>query len=133
MSEFELDEMLDEADVKVQEVPKKVVKAKVKKFIDPEDDRANWPVIRVGRVKGLPNFQFLAAAGTKKDGKPFGHELKVMRGIDVSVPPSILNMLQSTVKTDYEQTYDPETHAGILTAIDSPPIPYQLVKGGKYF
>jgi hypothetical protein len=161
-NEFELSNMLDEAKVAPMEIPE----AK-EKFIDPEDDRVNWPVIRIGHVKGLPNFQFLAAAGTRKPptnadgtpkftavtnadgtpkvdssgnpisiqilGTPFTHELRVMRGVDVPIPPSVLNMLQDTVKTEYEQSYDKDTGLGIRTPIDSPPIPYQLIKGGKYF
>lgn len=144
--EFDLNEALDGADVKPQKVPAK----KAAKKIDPEDDRKNWPVIRIARVKGLPNFHYLSASGTRpgpmnsdgtpktdaKDkpilGKPFNHELKVMRGVDVPVPPSIVNMLNSTFRTEYEQTYDPITGRGVLEASDVPPIPWQLVEKGKY-
>ncbi len=130
--EFNLDDLnetLNSAAAAPQEVPD----APVEKFIDPEDDRENWPIIKIGHVKGMPNFHFLGAAGTKQNGEPFGHELKVMRGVNSPVPPSVLHMLQDTVKTEYEQTFDDKGGFGERTPIDSPPIPYSLIKGGKYF
>jgi hypothetical protein len=128
-NEFELSNLLDETKVVPMEIPEVLEE----KFIDPEQDRDNWPVIKIARVKGRPNFHYCSASGTLKNGKPFNHELKVMRGVDVPVPPSIVNMLQTSERTEYEQSYDPISGRGFLEASNVPPIPWQLIKGGKYF
>jgi len=143
-NEFNLDDVLNDAPVN-HEMPEQVAKK-----IDPEDDRENWPVIRIARVKGLPNFHYCATSGTRPGpmmadgtpkldakgkpilGKPFNHELKVMRGVDVPVPPSIVNMLRTSERTEYEQQYDPTTGRGFLGASEVPPIPWQLVEKGPH-
>lgn len=156
----ELNESLGAAPATAQVIPP------VAKFIDPEDDRDNWPVIQVDHVDQLGNFHFISVGGTKTAptnpdgspkivpikngdgtpkmdemgnpqfitalGKPFQHDLKIMRGVDVAVPPSVVHMLQDTKKTKYHQTTDPVTGRSIMQPRDVPPIPWHLVEKGKY-
>jgi len=117
------DEALDE------EAPVDPPKAK---FIDPEDDRENWPTIRIEPEEGKPNYEYLAANGTKKNGESFGHELQVMRDVDVKVPPSIVYALQDTIAAHYSQRIDPSTGKMQLVRQNRSAIPWRLVKGGKY-
>jgi hypothetical protein len=127
MSEFDLDEELSKADATPKKVP-----AKKAKVIDPEDDRKNWPVIEVDFEDQKPNFHYVSVAGTKKDGKPFQHDLKLQRGVEVPVPPSIVNMLRSTKKTVITQSQDPLTGRAVNHETERPPIPWRLVEKGKY-
>lgn len=128
--DFELDELskaLNDDDVSHAVLPDPKAEA-----IDPEDDRDNWPEIEIDYEDGKPNFEFLAASGTRKNGKPFNHELRVMRGTPVAVPPSIVNMLRETKRTTYRQRRDPETGRNVMVPEDRPPIPWRLVEKGKY-
>lgn len=99
--------------------------------LDPEDDRANWPTIRIDDEEGKPNYEFLGAHGTKEDGSPFGHELQVMRGVDVQVPPSIVYMLRDAVSTHFTDTKDPVTGKIKRLRTDRKAIPWTLVKQGN--
>src|SRR5512135_3234715 len=67
--------------------------------IDPEDDRANWPTIMINTEDGKPNYETVIVHGTKKDGTPVGHDLQIMRGVPVKVPPSVVNALKEAVAT----------------------------------
>lgn len=100
--------------------------------LDPEDDRENWPTIHIEMEDGKPNYEFLAMHGTKKNGQPFGHELQVMRGVDVKVPPSIVNMLRMAVAAHYVPTRDPQTGKSKLQRQDRSSVPWRLIHGGKY-
>ena len=101
-------------------------------FIDPEDDRENWPTIYIEMEDGKPNYEFVASHGTKKDGSSFGHDLQIMRGVDVQVPPSIVNTLKEMVATHYVPKRGPDGRA-FLDRQDRSSIPWKLVRGGKYF
>ena len=112
------------------EVPAKRSK---KEAIDPELDRDNWPVIHIEMEEDKPNYEYLAAHGTLKNGQPFGHELQVMRGVDVAVPPSIVNMLRTSVAAHYRHVPDPKNPKKMqLVRSDRSAVPWRLVKGGKY-
>lgn len=128
MSEFGLnDEQLE------QELAKGPTnKVKAKKVLDPEEDKANWPKIFIDFEDGKPNYEYLGVSGTMKDGRPFTHTLQVMRGVDASVPPSIVNMLRSTKETRYNQVPDPTTGRMNLVRTERSPIPWRLVEKGKY-
>ncbi len=120
---------LDDLDVQAKpSAPKKN-----KKVLDPEMDKKNWPMIHIEMEEGKPNYEYLAAHGTMKDGRPFGHELQVMRGVDVQVPPSIVYMLQDAVSAHYVQRRDPTTGKMLMTRQDRSSIPWRMIKGGKYF
>lgn len=112
-------------------VPKAAPAAPVKQ-IDPEDDRANWPTIHIEMEADKPNYEFLLASGTKKDGSPFHHELQVMRGVDVQVPPSVVYALRDAVAAHYVQRRDPTTGRNHLIRMDRSAIPWRLIKAGKY-
>lgn len=100
-------------------------------FIDPEDDRVNWPTIIIDSEDGKPNYEFIAAHGTKKDGTPFDHELQVMREVEVKVPPSVIYLLRESTATHYTQRRGPDNRVQ-LVAQKRAPIPWRLVDGGKY-
>lgn len=100
--------------------------------LDPEDDRENWPTIHVDSEEGKPNYEYLAAHGTKKNGSSFGHELQVMRGVDVKVPPSIVYNLQDAVSAHFSPSRDPLTGKNNLIRTNRSSIPWRLIKGGKY-
>lgn len=102
--------------------------SKKSKAIDPEDDRANWPTIHIDFEDGKPNYEFLAARGTKKDGTPFTHELKVQRGVDVQVPPSIVDVLRNAQEARYSQADLSQP----VRRTNRSGIPWQLVNKGKY-
>lgn len=102
------------------------------KLIDPEDDRENWPTIIIDAADGMPNYEFVAAHGTKKNGSVFGHELQIMRGVEVQVPPSVVYGLRDTMATHYIQRRDPLTGQNIMIKQERSSIPWRLVKGGKY-
>lgn len=100
-------------------------------IVDPEDDRANWPTIYIDSEDGKPNYEFIAAHGTKKDGSPFDHELQVMREVNVKVPPSVVYLLQESTATHYAQRRGADGRMQ-LVAQNRAPIPWRLVDGGKY-
>ena len=102
------------------------------KEIDPEYDRENWPTIMIDMEDGKPNYEFLSVHGTLKNGEPFDHDLKVMRGVNVQVPPSVVNMLRTAVSAHYTQRKDPVTGTNIMDRSDRSSIPWRLVRGGKY-
>lgn len=102
------------------------------KVLDPEEDKENWPTIFVDYEDGKPNFEFIHVAGTMKDGRPFEHSLRVMRGVDVKVPPSVVNMLKTTKQTHFHQTPDPVTGGMTMNRSDRSPIPWRLTEKGKY-
>ncbi len=105
---------------------------KKKPMIDPEDDRKNWPTIMVDMEDDKPNYEFLAAHGTKKDGAPFSHELQVMRGVNVQVPPSIVYVLRDAISTHFIPIRNQTTGKMDLARQDRSALPWRLVKGGKY-
>lgn len=107
------------------------VAVEVKKFIDPEDDRENWPTIHVEMEEGKPNYEYLAVSGTKKNGVPFSHRLQIMRGRDAQVPPSIVNMLRDAVSTHYSQRRDASGKMQMIKQERSS-IPWRLIKSGKH-
>jgi hypothetical protein len=107
-------------------------KKKPVKIIDPEDDKKNWPVIFIDFEDGLPNYQYCAASGTKKNGQPFTHSLQVQRGVDVAVPPSIVNMLRDSVEARYSQTPDPVTGRMSMNKTARSGLPWHIVEKGKY-
>lgn len=116
------------------EQPAPSIKGKVKaaKEIDPEDDRANWPTIRIDAEEGMPNYAYVSANGTKKNGEPFGWDMQIMRGVDVQVPPSIVYCLQDAVATHIFMRRDPITGRNIQERQNRASIPWRLVRGGKY-
>ena len=133
------DEFNFEADVLGEQPAKpkgsgKMLKAEVvqQKAIDPEYDRENWPTIRLEAEDGKPNYEFLSAHGTLKTGEPFGHELQVMRGVDVQVPPSIVYALRDAVAAHYSQRQDPITGRMQMIKSERSSIPWHLVKAGKH-
>jgi hypothetical protein len=101
--------------------------------IDPELDKENWPVITIDPVKGHPNYEFVAAHGTLKNGQPFSKECQIMRGVEVAVPPSIVNVLKIAVSASYTQVPDPLTGKNMMVRSDQSSVPWRLVKPGKYF
>ncbi len=110
----------------------KAAKAAKAKFIDPEKDRKNWPTIIVEMERGKPNYEYVSAHGTMKNGQPFGHDLQIMRGKEVQVPPSIVYALQDSISTHYIQVRDPVTGKRSLMGQDRSGVPWRLIKGGKY-
>ena len=125
-------------DIDIQPIPEQKSKKKADApakagAIDPEDDRDNWPVIHIEMEDGKPNFEYVAAHGTKRDGTPFGHELQVMRGVDAKVPPSIIYCLRDAVSDHYVQRRDPMTGQMTMEKQNRSAIPWRMVKGGKYF
>ena len=124
----------DEFTVEALAAKEKAAAAKVKiaKVIDPEDDKKNWPTIHVEMEEGKPNYEYLSVHGTKKDGKPFGHDLQLMRGVDVKVPPSVVHMLREAISAHYLQRRDPVSGRMQMIRQDRSSVPWRLVKGGKY-
>lgn len=102
-------------------------------FIDPEDDRDNWPTIRIDAEEGKPNYEYVSSHGTKQNGEPFGWDMQIMRGVDVKVPPSIVYCLQDAVSTHIYMRRDPITGRNIQERQDRTATPWRLVRGGKYF
>lgn len=100
--------------------------------IDPNKDRANWPVIMIEREKDRPNFEFLQVMGTYRDGSPLDYRSQVQRGVDVSVPPCVVHMLRNAKAAYYEQRKDPVTGIITLERSDRSATPWRLVHGGKY-
>jgi hypothetical protein len=129
------DDLAKVASAKVEDIPapkKAAPKKAAKKALDPEDDRDNWPTIHIEMEENRPNYEYLASHGTKKDGTAFGHELQVMRGVDVKVPPSIVYMLRDAVAAHYVQRRDPVSNKMTMIRQDRSSIPWRLINGGKY-
>ena len=125
-------------DIDIQPIPepksKKKVETPVKaSAIDPEDDRDNWPTIRIESVDGKPNYETIVCGGTRKNGKPFLHDLQIFRGHDVAVPPSVVNTLLEAVEAHHVPRRDPATGKSMLVKQNRSAIPWRMVKGGKYF
>jgi len=119
-------------EVKAKAAAKPKAKRAPAKKLDPEMDRDNWPTVHIEMEEGKPNYEYLAAHGTMKDGRPFGHELQVMRGVDVQVPPSIVYALQDSIASHYVQRRDPVSGRQSMIRQDRSSIPWRLIKAGKY-
>lgn len=126
--EFDLDLNMDDLPEPTKKAPKKAAA----KAIDPEDDRDNWPIIQIDAEEGRPNFEFLGVQGTKQNGEPFDHYLRVQRGVDVPVPPSVVRMLQNAVATHMKQVRNAQTGLNDKIYYNKPSVSWRLVKGGKY-
>ncbi len=113
-------------------VPKGKGKGKAEKVLDPEEDKENWPTIFIDFEDGKPNYEFLGCSGTMKDGRPFTHTLQVMRGVDVKVPPSIVNMLRTSREARYHQVQDPVSGRLTMVRNDRSSIPWRMTEKGKY-
>lgn len=100
--------------------------------LDPERDRENWPVILLEMEDGKPNYEFISVHGTMQNGEPFDHDLQVMRGVEVAVPPAVVYMLRDAVSAHYVPKRDPITGKNRLERQDRSSIPWRLVSGGKY-
>ena len=100
--------------------------------IDPEMDRVNWPTIHIEMEDGKPNYEFVSASGTMKNGKPFGHDLQIMRGVDVQVPPSIVHVLRDAIATHHVPRRDPSNGKLKMERQDRSAVPWRLIKSGKY-
>lgn len=128
--EFKLD------DLEIDGLPDKKGKAakppKAERVIDPEDDRDHWPVIHIEAEEGKPNFEYLYAMGTKKNGDTFEHYLQVRRGENVSVPPSIVYALNDAVATHMRQVKNQATGLNDKIYYERSSLPWRLIKGGKY-
>lgn len=124
MSEVELDLFTDE-----QLQPEQAAQARK---LDPEEDRENWPTIFIDFEDGRPNYAFLGASGTMKDGRPFNHQLQVQRGVDVKVPPSIVNMLRTSKERHGRQVEDPVTGRMVMNHYDKSSEPWRLIEKGAY-
>ena len=125
-------------DIDIQPIPeaksKKKAEAPVRAAaIDPEDDRENWPTIRIESVDGKPNYETIVCGGTRKNGKPFLHEMQILREHDVKVPPSVVNTLLEAVEAHHVPRRDPVTGKAMLMKQNRSAIPWRMVKGGKYF
>jgi len=100
--------------------------------LDPEYDRENWPTVLIDFEQGKPNYEFVAAHGTCKNGDPFGWDMQIQRGVNVKVPPSIVYALRDARGSHYTQTTDPSTGKTSMLRQDRSAIPWTLVSGGKY-
>jgi hypothetical protein len=100
--------------------------------LDPEYDRANWPTIIIDFEQDKPNYEFVAAHGTCKNGDPFGWDMQIQRGVEVKVPPSIVYALRDARSTHFTQVTDPLTGTTSMRRQDRSAIPWSLVSGGKY-
>lgn len=130
--EFSFDEIIEGAERPAAKGGKKVAPQHNAKAIDPEYDRENWPTIRIEAENDKPNYEFLSAHGTLKNGDPFDHELQVMRGVDVQVPPSIVYALRDAIASHYQQRRDPTNGRMQMVRMERSTIPWHLVKSGKY-
>jgi hypothetical protein len=102
------------------------------KVLDPEEDKANWPVIFIDFEDGKPNYEYVATSGTMEDGRPFTHSLQIMRGVDVAVPPSIVNNLRTAVERRTSQVPNPTTGRIDKVFTMRSAIPWHIVEKGKY-
>ena len=117
---------------KAEQAPEKAVEAApAKAALDPEEDRENWPIIHIEMEDEKPNYEYLAAHGTMQNGQPFGHELQVMRGIDVAVPPSIVYSLRDAVSSHYSSRRDASGKTSLVKQ-DRSAIPWRLVNPGPH-
>ena len=118
---------------KAEQAPEKAVKAAPEKVaLDPEEDRENWPIIHIEMEDEKPNYEYLAAHGTMQNGQPFGHELQVMRGVDVAVPPSIVYSLRDAISSHYSSRRDSRTGKTELVKQDRSAVPWRLVNPGLH-
>ena len=117
---------------KAEQAPEKAVEAAPEKVaLDPEEDRENWPIIHIEMEDEKPNYEYLAAHGTMQNGQPFGHELQVMRGVDVAVPPSIVYSLRDAISSHYSQRRDASGKTSLIKQERSA-IPWRLVSPGLH-
>jgi len=145
--EFDLDSELSGVDIAPVEVPvkgkgkakataeaapeKAVEAAPAKADLDPEEDRENWPIIHIEMEDEKPNYEYLAAHGTMQNGQPFGHELQVMRGVDVAVPPSIVYALRDAISSHYSSRRDSSGKTSLVKQ-DRSAIPWRMVNPGPH-
>ncbi len=142
--EFDLDSELsgvDTAHVKVpakgkgkgnaKADPESAQAAPAKADLDPEEDRGNWPIIHIEMEDEKPNYEYLAAHGTMQNGQPFGHELQVMRGVKVAVPPSIVYALRDAVSSHYSSRRNPSGKT-IMVKQERSAIPWRMVNPGPH-
>ena len=145
--EFDLDSEMTGVDTAPVEVPAKgkgkgkaqaapapekaVEAAPAKPALDPEEDRENWPIIHIEMEDEKPNYEYLAAHGTMQDGHPFGHELQVMRGVDVAVPPSIVYSLRDAISSHYSSRRDSSGKTSLVKQ-DRSAVPWRLVSPGLH-
>lgn len=117
---------------KAEQAPEKAVEAApAKAALDPEEDRENWPVIHIEMEDEKPNYEYLAAHGTMQNGQPFGHELQVMRGVDVAVPPSIVYSLRDAISSHYSSRRDSSGKTSLVKQ-DRSAVPWRLVSPGLH-
>lgn len=117
---------------KAEQAPEKAVEAAPEKVaLDPEEDRENWPVIHIEMEDEKPNYEYLAAHGTMQNGQPFGHELQVMRGVDVAVPPSIVYSLRDAISSHYSSRRDSSGKTSLVKQ-DRSAVPWRLVSPGLH-
>jgi hypothetical protein len=105
--------------------------APAKADLDPEEDRENWPIIHIEMEDEKPNYEYLAAHGTMQNGQPFGHELQVMRGVDVAVPPSIVYALRDAISSHYSSRRDSSGKTSLVKQ-DRSAIPWRMVNPGPH-
>ena len=147
--EFDLDSELSGVDTAPVEVPAKgkgkakaqavpapekavdAAPAPAKADLDPEEDRENWPIIHIEMEDEKPNYEYLAAHGTMQNGQPFGHELQVMRGVDVAVPPSIVYALRDAISSHYSSRRDSSGKTSLVKQ-DRSAIPWRMVNPGPH-
>lgn len=117
---------------KAEQAPEKAVEAAPEKVaLDPEEDRENWPIIHIEMEDEKPNYEYLAAHGTMQNGQPFGHELQVMRGVDVAVPPSIVYSLRDAISSHYSSRRDSSGKTSLVKQ-DRSAVPWRLVSPGLH-
>ena len=117
---------------KAEQAPEKAVEAApAKAALDPEEDRENWPIIHIEMEDEKPNYEYLAAHGTMQNGQPFGHELQVMRGVDVAVPPSIVYSLRDAISSHYSSRRDSSGKTSLVKQ-DRSAVPWRLVSPGLH-
>ena len=116
----------------VEAAPEKAAEAvPAKADLDPEEDRENWPIIHIEMEDEKPNYEYLAAHGTMQNGQPFGHELQVMRGVDVAVPPSIVYALRDAISSHYSSRRDSSGKTSLVKQ-DRSAVPWRLVNPGPH-
>jgi len=130
-NEFDTLTTVDQASQKASVVGPKKIATQPKKVVDPEDDRENWPTIMINTEEGKPNYETVIVHGTKKDGTLFGHDLQIMRGVPVQVPPSVVYDLQDAIATHMVSGKDFEGKQ-VLRRFDRPSVSWNLIDKGKY-
>jgi hypothetical protein len=63
-----------------------------------KDRKAGWPIIWVDAVEGMPNYQEVGVNG---------EIFKIMREIEVAVPPSVVEVLRNSIGTRLVDTPHP--------------------------